>query len=114
MFKLCFQREVAKGGICGSLKHRAPRKSVSETKSRTFKGRNCSMKQVTPRHLLALVLAPGLATALPGVAAAATVSNPLCPSETAFFNPGHGEDIVVPKGFTVSVFATGLNFPTGI
>jgi hypothetical protein len=30
------------------------------------------------------------------------------------FNPGNGEDIVVPAGFTVSVFAKGLNFPTGI
>src|SRR5215470_9589432 len=52
--------------------------------------------------------------ALPGVGAAATVSNPLCPAEAVAFNPSNGQDIVVPKGFKVSVFASGLNFPTGI
>jgi len=31
-----------------------------------------------------------------------------------FFNPGNGGDIVVPPGFTVSVFKSGLNFPTAI
>ena len=30
------------------------------------------------------------------------------------FNPGNGEDIILPDGFKVSVFASGLNFPTGI
>ena len=43
-----------------------------------------------------------------------TVGNPLCPGEEVSFNPGNGEDIVVPDGFKVSVFASGLNFPTGI
>jgi hypothetical protein len=52
--------------------------------------------------------------ALPTAPSAATVSNPLCPAEFVLFNPGHGEDIVVPDGFTVSVFASGLNAPTGI
>ena len=51
---------------------------------------------------------------LPGVAMAASVGNPLCPGEEVSFNPGNGEDIVVPAGFKVSVFAEGLNFPTGI
>src|SRR4029453_2578964 len=45
---------------------------------------------------------------------AATLSNPVCPSETVFFGPGNGQDIVVPAGFSVSVFAQGLNFPVGI
>ena len=49
---------------------------------------------------------------LPGTVRAA--SNPLCPAETAFYAPGTGQDIVVPSGFTVSVFASGLNMPTGI
>jgi glucose/arabinose dehydrogenase len=31
-----------------------------------------------------------------------------------FFDPGHGEDIVVPEGYTVEVFAKGLNFPAAI
>jgi hypothetical protein len=50
----------------------------------------------------------------PTVAGAATVANPLCPGEDVLFNPGNGQDILVPKGFAVSVFASGLNFPTGI
>ena len=47
-------------------------------------------------------------------AQAASVGNPLCPGEEVSFNPGNGEDIIVPDGFKVSVFASGLNFPTGI
>jgi hypothetical protein len=63
-----------------------------------------------------LIAALGLASflALPAVAQAATVANPLCPHETVLFNPGNGEDIVLPLGFKVSVFASGLNAPTGI
>ena len=52
--------------------------------------------------------------ALPSVAQSATVANPLCPAETAIYAPGHAQDIVVPPGFRVSVFARGLNAPTGI
>src|SRR5579863_7230043 len=76
--------------------------------------RNYPMNRVTSRRLVGLVLAPGLIAALPNLAAAATVANPLCPSETAFFAPDNGQNIVVPAGFKVSVFASGLNFPTGI
>jgi hypothetical protein len=50
----------------------------------------------------------------PIAAQAATVANPLCPTETAIYAPGHAQDIVVPSGFRVSVFARGLNAPTGI
>src|SRR6267378_2732425 len=53
-----------------------------------------------------------LVLALPTLATAA--GNPLCPGEDVFFNPGNGEDIVVPSGFQVSVFAKGLNFPTAV
>jgi hypothetical protein len=59
-------------------------------------------------------LAGILATTLPAAAEAATVNNPICPAESVLFNPGNGEDIVVPDGYRVSVFASGLNFPTGI
>ena len=45
---------------------------------------------------------------------ATTVANPICPANTAFFDPGNGENIVVPPGYSVSVFKAGLNFPTGI
>jgi len=67
-----------------------------------------------PKHSRSLTAAFlfGSLLALPGVAAAA--GNPLCPGEDVLFNPASGEDIVVPPGFQVSVFATGLNFPTGI
>jgi hypothetical protein len=42
------------------------------------------------------------------------VANPICPDNTALFNPGNGADIVVPQGYSVSVFKSGLNFPTGL
>ena len=63
---------------------------------------------------LSLALALGLFLTPPTVAAAATVANPLCPKETVSFNPDQGQDIVVPAGFKVSVFKSGLNVPTGI
>src|SRR6267143_1942706 len=56
--------------------------------------------------LFALVLTP------PTLATAA--GNPLCAGEDVFFDPGHGQNIVVPPGFEVSVFAKGLNFPTAV
>jgi hypothetical protein len=45
---------------------------------------------------------------------ASTVANPICPDNTALFDPGNGQDITVPPGYQVSVFASALNFPTGI
>jgi hypothetical protein len=62
------------------------------------------------------VFALALLLTLPVVVAAApvTVANPLCTNNTALFNPDTGQDIVLPPGFTVSVFAKGLNAPTGI
>jgi glucose/arabinose dehydrogenase len=60
-----------------------------------------------------------VAAALAGVAAVPTAvwadkSNPVCPEESAFYNPGNAEDIVVPKGFKVEVFAKDLNSPTDV
>ena len=64
----------------------------------------------------ALLLA-GIGVA-PSAALADVVSNPTplpgCSANTAFYSPGNGEDIVVPAGFKVSVFAKDLNFPVGI
>src|SRR5438045_9736107 len=51
---------------------------------------------------------------LPLTVNAAVVANPLCPAETALYDPGNGQDISVPSGYVVSVFASRLNFPTGI
>jgi hypothetical protein len=45
---------------------------------------------------------------------AVVLSNPICLNNTANYSPGTGKDIVVPPGFKVSVFASGLNFPVGI
>src|SRR5215472_736121 len=67
------------------------------------------------RVALSAVWASALLLGPPAVGAATpTVSNPLCTSETAFFAPGTGQNITLPPGFTVSVFASGLNAPTGI
>src|SRR6266478_3693785 len=41
-------------------------------------------------------------------------TNAACPRETVFYHPGNGEDIVVPKGYKVEVFAKDLNFPTDV
>jgi len=65
------------------------------------------------RGLLGIVLAQAGLMTLP-VAKAAVVANPLCTDNTAFFNPTAPIDIKVPDGFKVSMFASGLNFPTGI
>jgi len=50
----------------------------------------------------------------PPAVTAATVTNPECPTEFALYNPDQGQDIVVPSGYTVSVFAKDLNFPTAV
>ena len=47
-------------------------------------------------------------------AAVTTAGNAACPGEGVFYDPGQGEDIVVPEGFKVEVFARDLNFPTGL
>ena len=59
----------------------------------------------------------GLAAAQLAIRAAPAGSeagNPACPGEEVFYDPGNGEDIVVPEGYKVEVFARDLNFPTGI
>jgi hypothetical protein len=65
-------------------------------------------------HSLTAMLALVPLLALPTVVQAATVANPICPDNTALFNPDNGKDIVVPAGFKVSVFVSGLSAPTGI
>jgi len=50
----------------------------------------------------------------PYAAQAGTVANPICPVETAFFSPNAPVSINVPDGYSVSLFASGLNFPTGL
>jgi hypothetical protein len=63
------------------------------------------------QHLSAeLVTGQAAATASAGT----TASNAACPGEDVFYNPSRGEDIVLPKGYKIDVFAKGLDFPTGI
>src|SRR5262249_3354461 len=65
--------------------------------------------------LLGLTTLGMLAVTQPSAKAAPpTVANPICPTEVVFYSPGNGQDIVVPPGYVVSAFATGLNMPTGI
>ena len=64
-------------------------------------------------HLFVFALASSLAL-VPSLGAAAVVRNPICPVEDAFYSPDNGQNIVVPPGFNVSVFAKDLNGPTGI
>jgi hypothetical protein len=61
-----------------------------------------------------LILVAVLFVSLPLPVFAAEVANPICPIETVLYNPGNGQDIVVPSGYTVSVFAKNLNFPTAV
>jgi hypothetical protein len=65
-------------------------------------------------HVLLAAGAVAPLLALPMIAQAATVANPLCPDNTAFFDPRLPPSIDLPNGFTARVFAAGLNFPTGI
>src|SRR5262247_1222813 len=60
----------------------------------------------------ALAVTPLLS--LTEVAANNIVANPICTDNTANFNPTLPPSIVLPSGFTASVFVSGLNFPTGI
>src|SRR5215510_16196110 len=61
-----------------------------------------------------IVFALVMLVAMSAPAFAVVLSNPICTNNTAFYSPGTGKDIDVPPGFTVSVFASGLNFPVGI
>src|SRR5256885_16401107 len=63
--------------------------------------------------IIGLVVLIGILASSPS-AHAQTATNPLCPGEDVFFNPGNGQDIDVPSGFTVSAFVKGLNFPTPV
>src|SRR5215831_4383285 len=78
------------------------------------RGREVSVMQFKRLHAIATAcaLTPGLA--LPAVAANNVVANPICTDNTANFNPTLPPSVVLPPGFTASVFRSGLNFPTGI
>ena len=81
-------------------------KGIVSSKPHSFHLSFCS-------ELAAALLATGIAAA-PLAAWAQDKANPVCPDEKAHYNPGNGEDIVVPKGYKVEVFARDLNMPTDI
>jgi hypothetical protein len=67
--------------------------------------------------LLVMVLLIGMVLSRPEAStngAGNTAANPACPEYKVFFDPGNGEDISVPSGYKIEVFATGLNFPMSI
>src|SRR5262245_38114094 len=61
-----------------------------------------------------LYLLAVLAVLMPAGVHAQLAGNPACLGEEVFYDPGNGEDIIVPHGYKVEVFAKNLNFPTGI
>src|SRR5262244_1013479 len=70
--------------------------------------------QVKRSYTLTLAFAVTPFFSLSAVAANNVVANPICTDNTANFNPTLPPSIVLPSGFTASVFVSGLNFPTGI
>jgi len=67
---------------------------------------------VSPRRTLC-GLAVAAAFTVPALGWAASNAN-CAPIEDVYYDPGHAQDIIVPRGYKVEVFARGLNFPTDI
>jgi len=61
-----------------------------------------------------LIVLLSLLVVFPVGAAAQLVGNPACPGEDVFYDPGNGQDIIVPDGYKVEVFVKDLNMPTDI
>ena len=66
------------------------------------------------QKLVAVALAFAGILVSSSLASAVVLGNAACPGEQVIFDPGRGQDIIVPPGYKVEVFASGLNFPTGI
>src|SRR6516165_8030808 len=92
------------------------RRHCAVANGRAAMSNRCTFASKRKARLLGYVSASVLTAMVPVATQAAVVSNPIagCGGNTALFDPGNGQDIVVPAGFSVSRFATGLNFPTGI
>src|SRR5262249_39167754 len=88
--------------------------ALGGSKRRAAMSNHCTVSSKIKVRLLCYASASVLASLAPITAQAVVLSNPICTDNTAFFSPGQGQDIVVPPGFKVSVFTSGLNFPTGI
>ena len=74
--------------------------------------------KLKPLNATTAILVAASSLAMATAARAAVVANPTpspqCAGNTAFFNPDLSPNIVLPPGFTASVFVAGLNAPTGI
>lgn len=82
-------------------------------------GFNARSASLTVALVLALAIVPAqglMAAAGRSVQnlAVSRAGNAACPGEDVFYDPGKGEDIVLPEGYQVDVFARDLNFPTGL
>src|SRR5262249_51602411 len=88
----------------------APKRAGNGRKAMSSRGASTSKRTIRlASHLCGL-----FACTAPFAAQAGTVANPICPQETAFFSPGARLSINVPQGYNISMFAAGLNFPTGL
>src|SRR5262245_2017270 len=96
-----------RGGAKGGGLERPIRRSV-------VLRRRGSMKSVVGIRWLIVVVVAALTLLGLGSAEAQLVGNAACPGEDVFFNPSQGQDIIVPPGYKIEVFAKGLNFPTNI
>jgi glucose/arabinose dehydrogenase len=96
------------------MKKALARQHLSRTSRSTMAQGSCGPSPGPRLSAIAAALALAGIGVAPLTTLAATVHNPVCPIEDAFYSPGNGEDIIVPPGFQVSVFAKDLNFPTGI
>src|SRR5690348_15496879 len=79
--------------------------------------RRTSMDRSKRAMLVVLVALVSIATLPPVIAEAQTRTNQTagCTGNIVNYNPGNGEDIVVPTGYKVERFSKiDLNFPTGI
>src|SRR5919109_2638343 len=76
------------------------------------------MKRFSPKHRASCIAVALALAGLPLIARAVDErTNPSsgCQANTVNYNPGNGEDIVVPEGYKVERFSKiDLNFPTAI
>src|SRR5262249_25933792 len=87
-------------------------------RARSLMQRRTSMdRSMRATLVVGLVTLVSITTLPPVIAEAQTRTNQTagCPGNIGNYNPGNGEDIVVPKGYKVERFSKiDLNFPTGI
>ncbi|HSD60505.1 MAG TPA: hypothetical protein VLC55_06590, partial [Burkholderiales bacterium] len=66
------------------------------------------------RSVAGAIMAAGIFALPLSALADKTNPNPGCEVESVFYDPGTGQDVVVPEGYKIEVWAKDLNFPTDI